>query len=102
MQGQKEARLCTLLILPFVLAGVGLARSGLIGVAAAEPEAATAPPDLAFFFHADWWSADSFSAEAATDRTVAGDFDGDGVAVCDLGAFEYGFWTLYLPLVLKP
>jgi hypothetical protein len=38
----------------------------------------TSPPDLEFIYHDEWWSANSFSTEAAKYRTVAGDFNGDG------------------------
>lgn len=68
------ARLGIVLIL---LAGAALARGVAMGATATG--VSSPPPELQFIYHGEWWMADSFSAEAASYRTVAGDFDGDGL-----------------------
>jgi hypothetical protein len=47
--------------------------------------------------------ADPFFCPAADQRELPRPYDGDGVpgAACDIGAFEYGFWQRFMPLILK-
>ena len=69
-----ERRFVPLLALFSVMLVAGWATA----VQADQQAPAVPPPELAFIYHDDWWSAGSFSADAASHRTVAGDFDGDG------------------------
>lgn len=64
----------SLLFLAAVMWLSGRAASGQVAVSAPGGP----PPEPAFIYHDNRWSHNAFSADAATYRTVAGDFDGDG------------------------